>query len=369
MQVSQTEDTCDGVDDDCDSHVDMDSSTGEGLCDLGEVCTRPAVGSEDQPCLDDYFCVGPAAGEPGFCSGWCWNTYQECTPAGMSCDPFIDAAANAFGSDGVGRCLQVQDLGTAALGEACPTQVECESMWCFDFDETGSSPDPMCSDMCAMNDHCDPDGGWVCKYVGVGGPGFPIGSWDRGICGPDAGTGPTQENGQACDENTPCRWGACNGNPGTCIDLVCTSDECPANTPVGLYIAGDYDNSTVKLCDGTSTRGAGVDGVACTDDTDCSGNWCLQVDAGPPVVKVCADACCYDSDCDGNTTCELLSFGAGGETAIHTCIDVSLLGPPEPISTDIEVLWLHPMSTPLSKNLKVLDPDYGILEPEIEVWE
>ena len=42
---------------------------------------------------------------------------------------------------------------------------------------------------------------------------------------------------------------------------------------------------------------------------------------------------------------------------------------PEPVSTDIEVLWVYPMSTPLEKELKVLDPEYGIIEPDVEIWE
>ncbi|NOZ86949.1 MAG: hypothetical protein GXP49_11925, partial [Deltaproteobacteria bacterium] len=363
-----TETECNMKDDDCDSHVDMDPSTLEGLCQIDEDCIRPADGSSDQPCSGDGFCIASAAGAQGYCSAWCWTTYQDCTIQDMECDAFTDLQNDSIGGDGVGRCMRVADAAkqTKTLGESCTSDSngnDCKSGWCLNYGDT-SNPDYKCSDICAHSNHCSGSAsdGMVCSALSFSSA--PKGTWARGFCAIPPATGGIGQGGDCSAADAKCIQGVCvnDGTSTLCHDLCCTTTECPAGDSCSpLLYQGDYHNSVMKICTtGGGKTGAKKDNEACTAQTDCTGGWCLNLGTTSNPDQHCTDTCCTDADCENGTTCELVTFNGenNGNIVINTCVDAALLqGPPVPVMLeDGSTVFAYPV-VQQDYDLEVVEPD------------
>jgi hypothetical protein len=185
--------TCDGLDNDCDGIADDEAACPEGeRCGHG-VCEDPCAGVD---CAEGFQC------EEGFCVDLC--VFAQC-PRGWNCelgncsDPCADVTCESplicFG----GQCVPDDCLSTG-----CEAEQRCR--------EIGCEADPCTGVSCGSGEFCR-DGACVISCAGIA-----CGLDQRcsdGNCVPDLCYG------VMCPENTFCRLGECESD--LCLAVTCTT--------------------------------------------------------------------------------------------------------------------------------------------------
>ncbi len=271
------EDTCNGLDDDCDSEVD------EGTCDDGNGCTADGCAGVDG-------CVNTPL-DQGTC-----DDGNPCT-----------VTDHCSGGECVGTVV-VCDDGNPCTDDVCDGESGCQ----FPLNTTPCDD----GDPCTIADFCV-DGTCSGTHVGSCDDGNPC---TTDACDPNLGCVHTPKTGScndnnACTTGESCVEGACkpagflNCNDGK----VCTDDFCdPQQGCVNEANAAPCDDGSICTLNDTCSDGECVGGKAmnCDDSNPCTTDSCL------PLVG-CAHT--KNSDpCDDSDPCTTGDTCSGG-----ICIGVS----------------------------------------------
>lgn len=292
--------SCNGVDEDCDSNQDESylgspTSCGVGACAASgtTVCNAGAIQNTCSP------------GTPGPDDASCNGVDEDCSGAADEDYVVVCASGVALASCVGGSVTPV----SCSDGNAC-TADSCDAGACVHASEILDDGNP-CTD-----DLCDPDGG-VTHVPAVG----------RACTDDDACT-----TSDACDGT-----GACVGSVVVVDDgNTCTADACDSITGVshsptpGVACNDGSLCTTGELCQGNGSCGGGAvvscdDGLFCNGTEACSPALGCQAGVAPvvddgvgcttdscdeitnAVVHVAVDAACDDGDvCDGANACEVL---------------------------------------------------------------
>jgi hypothetical protein len=334
--------SCNGLDDDCDSETDEPSMVGGKyveLCDDGNECTADSCDGEagctqaplsEGECKDGDVCTVGDHCEGGLCTGspiLC-NDSNSCTDD--SCD-------------GLGGCSFVNNQADCDDGDPCSVADECDEGLCAGYpiacecladEDCGVLEDAnLCNgtlscDTSSLPHKCvlDPDSLVVC-------PEGEESACQENACNPATGLcavvaandGFACDDGDACTIGEHCEAGACAGSvPAVCADNnPCTDDSCSAVLGC-LFVPNVSPCDDGDDCTAGDTCSAGKcvtgkalscnDGNACTADSCTDGIGCVHV----PTPAICDDGneCtlndfCVDGacasvgapDCDDNNLC------------------------------------------------------------------
>ncbi len=307
--VSSTE-TCNGVDDDCDTAIDepfnlladtANCGVCGNVCGTGQHCSNghcaldvpddqcvpsaEVCDSVDNDCdgtIDDGFNLLTDAQNCGMCghacdslqscvSGHCaWDTpIDECVPAVEICD---NADNDCDGAIDETTNLLSDPQNCGMCGRACDTGALCLNAVCF-FSTPVDQCTPLPAELCnSRDDNCN---GWVDE-----GYNLLTDSQNCGMCGRDCGGGAVCDNGR-CQLITPI--------------LNCT----PA-PEVCDYTDNDCDGQIDELINlQTDETNCGVCGLACAAEQVCDTGHCQWI--SPQVGCTPAPETCngVDDDCDG----------------------------------------------------------------------
>jgi hypothetical protein len=224
--------SCNGLDDDCDGTVDD-----EAPCDPGQVCR---TGRCQDPCQQNE-CPGGFVCLEGYCATLCESVScdegQVCQDEGLCIDP----------------CVGVQcEQGLACIGGDCLPD-DCTGWGCPDGQrcgQAGCEPDPCAGVNCAADSYCV-GGRCVLSCAAISCP-----AGERcldGECVADACSDVVCPDGQRCQN------GACTADPcvdltcpqgKVCVDGVCLVDPCSSVTcPPGEVCAVGADGQVQCLAD------------------------------------------------------------------------------------------------------------------------
>jgi len=298
------EETCNGLDDDCDGDVDEGQLTGEefiGVCEDGNECTKDT-------CLGEGGC-GHEALDSGECKDGDACTVGdhcqqgECKGTPIGCDdgnPCTDDTC-----DGLGGCQYSFNLADCDDGDPCSVADECQEGKCKGVTvpcDCQSDEDCMAledGDVCNGTLQCDKS---VFPYQCAVEPGsvvaceLPAGAdpyCNQPSCDPKTGKcgvvpdheGLACSDSNACTLGDQCQQGSCTGSGSLACDdgNLCTDDSCDA----GL---GCQHKANSLPCD---------DGSACTLGDQCSAGKCVS--AG---FADCDDSNpCTKDGCDSKSGC------------------------------------------------------------------
>ncbi len=291
-------DTCDEVDDDCDS------PSGTTCTDDGNECT-------DDQCDGDGSCGHPNASAGTTCGS---ATNDDCTSADTC--------------NGAGGCL----ANDTSAGTACTDDGNgCTDDQC---DGGGSCTHPNNSVSCDDGTFCNGDdtcsGGSCSVHAGDPCPGADGDGNCSEECNEtaDACTGPDSDgvpcdDGVFCNGSDTCSGGSCSshgGDPctgadgdGNCSESCNeTSDTCTAADPNGSTCNdGTYCNGTDTCSSGSCSSHSGNPCPGADNDNDCSESCSESLDlcvAADPNGSSCNDG----AYCNGSDTC------SGGSCSVHT---------------------------------------------------
>ncbi|MBM4353687.1 MAG: hypothetical protein FJ109_07795 [Deltaproteobacteria bacterium] len=294
------EESCNGVDDDCDGEVDEPSLVRGKyieLCDDGNACTQddclggagcintPLAEGEcgdGNPCTVADHCVdGTCIGDPVVCDDGNSCTENICTKnGGCEYEPILGPCDDSDPCTLGDQCLDGQCAGVQVECD-CQTDLDCKPL------EDGD----LCNGTLFCNKEEMP---YQCQVapatlVTCPAPAGPSAICKAAWCDPEIGKcgtipaheGLACESGSACLQGTKCAAGECTGGgPVNCNDgNPCTDDICDAQE-------GCQHVPNVLPCD---------DGTPCTLDDVCQGGAC----AGGKLL-VCDDG----NSCNGLETCD-----------------------------------------------------------------
>ena len=335
------EETCNGLDDDCDGDVDEpDIVDGESvsLCDDGNSCTKDACAADTGcshenltgvECIDGDSCTvgdhcqeGACIGAPVLCDDKNPCTDDLCTITG-GCD-FVPNAAACDDTDPctVNDTCKAGACGGFAVDCECDTDADCAAL--EDGDACNGS---LVCDTAKLPHLCKVKPGSIVACTDP--PDGPDAACLEPWCDPATGSCSLvpAHSGNACDDGDACTMGdACLD--GTCVagvavncldDNPCTDDGCNAQTgcthPFNTAPCNDADPCTVTdacalgACTGTGAPSCD-DANPCTDDTCVPGKGCSST------ANV--------ADCDDGNACTLGDHCAAGQctsVAITACDD------------------------------------------------
>lgn len=282
----------------CDSNTDctdpdvcvFDLATGEGTCgpaagagQTGDACT---MGSDCASglCIDGL-CADPCAGEEDCPAGYTCEatevdlsggetaTIDVCVPETTTCNANGDCAdPDVCVIDRSGDEVDLScdpPVGGGVVGDPCAMDDECESNLCLD---------DLCTAPCETSNDCATDGSFICEIetVSTGG-----GSDDVSVCKP--------RPADQCLSDADCS----------------AADRCIASKT-----ATDLEFSC-----GDPNAGGGESGDACSADTDCAQNLCVD--------GTCAGPCQEVGDCGGSPDrCEvtMVDLGNGNTDSGQICL-------------------------------------------------
>ncbi len=350
--------TCNGLDDDCDSQTDEGFGVGASCAADGATCrvgvrvcnatgttSCPATG--DAPpglACGDAACVGDDLRLAARCNG-----AGACTPGalipcqGFACEPGTPATGptcadtcSVAGDCAAGyHCATTPSGGACApdlaIGQACGTDLQCASGMCIDGF--------CCATDCA-------GGCFTCGSANAPGQCVPVaGNTDpKSACGPCAmcnavgictnvAAGPSPKD--ACPVELPCGTTGLCDSQGTCrvatVGTSCSAATCSNGTITAGTTCdglGDCRNAATTVCAGELLcADASACLARCTTDRDCRvGNFCdvsgvcLDLKARGQACTadrmctsgICADGVCCDGRCTG--LCESCATAAAAGT-------------------------------------------------------
>jgi hypothetical protein len=298
--------TCDGVDQDCDSQTD------ENTCNDGEFCTADSCGGQagcafdwviqNTPCDDGNVCT-----QADVCSG------GTCGGTGLSCNDGNVCTTDAC--DGADGCLHAPIASACNDGDACTSGDACAASICSGQVISCEDNNPCTLDSCAALAGC--------VYTPVAGScsdADPCTSGD--ICTDGQCTGAAV----SCSDNNPCTLDSCTTGVGctaiaqnglACSDgSACTaSDACANGTCTGTELSCNDANpctndacSPATGCNHTPNTVPCDDLNACTTSDNCSSGVCtgsaVQCDDFNPCTT---DSCSAATGCTANNnslTCD-----------------------------------------------------------------
>jgi hypothetical protein len=287
--ATPAQETCNGVDDDCDGQVD------EVGCDDENPCTTDScegaqgcahVAQDGQECLD---------GDPCTVADHCEG--DTCVGQALVCDDENSCTQDTC--DGIGGCTYLPTEGPCDDGEACTLSDHCEASECVAEVTLSCDDENPCT-----QDSCGPSG---CIHTPQEAP-----------C----------DDQDACTVGDLCLEGQCVGASLLCEDEnACTDDTCDGSS-------GCVFTDNAALCD---------DGDVCTGGDACaqgacqSGKTTLTCDDGNPcTTDLCApDQGCQfeptEGPCDDKNACTTNDICAEG-----TCLGEGLqCDDANPCTTDI----------------------------------
>lgn len=298
--VGGSQETCNGLDDDCDMVID------EGIPGVGDDCTPPGYeqyGDTGECEFGQLVCAPPAG---VVCTGYVGpSTGETCDGVDNDCDGLTDDAAECPTPEDV--CVQGQCAPPCGPGEfPCPFGHYCanipEGRYCLE-DPCASlqCPDGFicerdtgeCRDLCEGVE-CDPNE--VCQS-GVCFDCFVLGCEDGeicvrngdgvGVCQPDPCSGVTCDPGEFCRDGdcVPLTCQPACGADEVCVDGQCEPDLCTnVNCPLG-----DICNPTTGMC----------------EDNECEFINCPQGQACNPSTGMCISDPCASTMCPDGFECEV----------------------------------------------------------------
>jgi hypothetical protein len=288
--------TCDGIDDDCDGHVDDDYVAVATSCGIGACGAVGALSCVSGSLLNSCLAL-PPAGNDASCNG----VDDDCD--GHSDEDFVPTCTSGGASSCVSGLLIVSscDDSNACTSDSCSsgvcshaavscddgngcTQDSCDAAFgCGHVANTGMNCNDL--DACTVADSCSAAG--VCR-------GNPVDPDDQNPCTDDScdvvlGVQHAAAPGRACDDNDACSTGDSCNVAGACVASGTRS------CSDGIFCNG------LEGCNSATGCTAGVppvvdDGIGCTAD-HCD-------EASTSVVHQPSDALCNDSNvCTGDEHC------------------------------------------------------------------
>jgi hypothetical protein len=254
------EETCNGLDDDCDDEIDQGK-----LCDDANDCTEDSCDAESGCSYSPLFEGECQDGNPCTIADHC--TEGVCVPGGsLTCsddNPCTDDSCNP--QDG---CQNV------------PNQLACSD-----------------GNLCTEGDLCQ---GGVCQPGLVAIDCDDLNQCTKDACNPDAGCTHEALSGTACSDGNDCTQDICvNGScQGTPLPQCCTLDaDCDDNNPCTTDQCAEGDCFYAILADCCTIVADCNDGNPCTlDFCDLNSNTCIHDGT---------DCCTLDSECDDDQPCTL----------------------------------------------------------------
>ncbi len=272
---------------------------GAGACEAanGAACTLAAQ-CQSGFCVDGFCCNAACSGSCQACSNAkSGGPSGTCTSIPSNQDPDNECAGGDC--NGAGVC-------EAANGAACSANAQCQSGFCVD----GFCCNAACSGSCQ-----------ACSNAKSGGPNGTCTSIpsnqdpDNECAGGDCnGAGVCEAaNGTACTLVSQCQSGFCVD--GFCCDGLCsfTCTACSmaktgtANGTCSNVTTGtdpDVECPGTTNCNGLGQCGLLAQGIACTQNAECSSGFCV-------------DGRCCNTACNG--TCQACSLAKKGAGANGTC--------------------------------------------------
>jgi hypothetical protein len=359
------EESCNGIDDDCDGETDEPSLVDGNyvnLCDDGNPCTEDKCSGEGgclnetvdsggcddgNPCtVADHCAAGTCIGDPVECDDMNPCTDNVCTETGGCEYPFIDAPCDdgnpctlvdqcvdgvCNGTEVACDCLKDADCGALEDGDLCNGTLICDTSalpykCVVDPDTVVACPAPEGENAVCLLAACDPVTGdctLVPHHEGL-------------LC----------DDGDACTVKAQCVDGLCTGgfalncNDGNgCTDDACDAQQGCMHTPNEVPCNDGDVCTTADVCNGGECTGGALlgcdDGNVCngTESCDltkgCVGGEPLVCDDGKPCngleacdpAKGCIDGISIGCDDGNHCTGDTCDENAG-------CVFTNLVGTP-----------------------------------------